>query len=147
MLYVRGDIYANFKEDSCSRTRTQSNKVEQSRTESNQVEQSQKKSNQNKLLQFDFVTVFDCVQLCLTMFDCVRPCSTLFNVIHFHHFWFDFGSTLLVNTVEPGRTQSQSRTEINCCSSTLFDFVRPDSTLFDCVLVRLQGSRFKCHVN
>ena len=54
---------------------------------------------------------------CSTLFDLVQPCSMsiIFTI---------FGSTFIVNTVEPGRTQSQSPTEKIVAVRLLLDFIR-----------------------
>ena len=105
--------------DPCSRTRTQSNKVEQSRT----------------------ATIFFCstLWLCSTLFDCVRLClcSTMFNGYYFYHFW------TWSNTVKHGRTQSnqvEHSHKVELQQFFLFDFcltlfglIRLCSTLFDFV--------------
>ena len=113
------------------------NTVEQSRTESNTVESGRTKSNKVELQQFFSVRLCDCVRPCSTVFDCVRPCSmaiifTILNMVEHSRTWS--------NTVEhsrTSRTQSQSRTATIFFGSTLFDFVRPDSTVFDSVRLRL----------
>ena len=123
--------------DPCSRTRTQSNRVESGRTKSNKVE----------------LQPFISVRLC----DCVRPGSTVFTSK------VEPKSKMVkIIDIEQGRTQSNtvkhSWTQSNTVEHshkvelqqiflvrlclTLFDLIRLCSTVFDCVLVRLQGSSF-----